>query len=232
MKIHRFILDIDLHGRQATITDKELVSQMERVLRLKKGDAIMLCNGEGEEALGEIINIEKNSIHVTLAEVSTVQTEASRSVTLFCSVLKKENFEWVAQKAVEVGVNVIVPIVCERTVKLNVHHSRLQRIIKEAAEQSGRGIVPIIQEPQLFLDSLTSAKTNEAVFLFDASGTQLESTAFSSHKSVSIFIGPEGGWTETELQAAKDKNCHILTLGSRVMRAETAAVVATYLAAI
>ena len=157
MRLHRFIGDFSFEEGSAsggnfsknklTISDKELVNQIKNVLRLKIGDEIRLDDGKEKSALAEIISITRAGIEVDISEVSENKNELPIYGTLYCSILKRENFELVAQKATEIGIKEIVPIISSRTIKLNLREDRLEKIIKEAAEQSGRGIVPKLNKP-------------------------------------------------------------------------------------
>jgi 16S rRNA (uracil1498-N3)-methyltransferase len=151
-----------------------------------------------------------------------VDTEPARSVTLCCSILKRENFELVVQKATELGVSRIIPIIAERTVKTGLKMERLKAIAKEATEQSGRGVVPDISEPM----SLTDALALPGHKLFFHTGTQAH-PALSSDPAL-LFIGPEGGWSDRDVAAAVSAGCQVCSLGKRTLRGETAAIVACY----
>ena len=155
--------------------------------------------------------------------------EPARAVTLYCSLLKREHFAWVAQKAVEVGVAEIVPIISARTIKLAFKKERVQKIMHEAAEQSGRGVVPILHAPMRFAEALGHAigKNNSSV-LFDISGKPLRAITIIGGNRIGIFIGPEGGWDSTELEAAHTKNFQITSLGKLTLRAETAAIIGVH----
>src|SRR6185503_3112201 len=106
--------------------------------------------------------------------------QLKREVTLYCSILKKENFELVCQKATEVGAYAICSIIAERTVKTGLNRPRLEKIIKEAAEQSGRSSLPILLEPMSFPEALSSSKANDLNVLFDKEGKNLDNNYSNS----------------------------------------------------
>ena len=136
----------------------------------------------------------------------------------------------VVQKATEAGVKEIIPVITERTIKLNIRPSRLEKIIKEAAEQSGRGIVPILRDPVDFVDAIDGVGSNSINIIFDKSGEIFENLKFKIENcAVGAWIGPEGGWTDKELERARTENFKIFNLGKLTLRAETAAIVGTYL---
>ena len=235
MRLHRFIGNFNLDLPTIKIAEPEMINQILKVFRLKIGDELVLADGNKNEAICRLENIDlpskqagKKYIEVFADKKYKNKNEAKTRVVLYCSVLKKENFEWVVQKATEVGVSEIVPIISERTVKLNLNPKRLQKIIREAAEQSGRGLVPVIRSPIILAEALKTARENCKLF-FDASGKDIFHV--SCHLShVAIFVGPEGGWTEQEKTAAQHGGCQIVSLSTLTLRAETAAVVASYLA--
>lgn len=226
MRLHRFIGNFDFNTKNLAVTDSELVSQWRNVLRLKTGDTVILCDGKGHEAHGTITNMDKKGAHVTIDEIETPDRDPIKDTTLYCAVLKRENFELVVQKATEIGIARIVPLLTERTVKTGFNRERLEKIIREACEQSGRTTLPELSNPLNFSESVENIKPNEAV-LFDLSGSEIAS--FKPLKLQSCFIGPEGGFTEAEVLRAKEAGCAIASLGNLTLRGETAAIVASYL---
>lgn len=206
--------------------DEEVVDQIRKVLKLKVGEQVLLCDGQGNEVVGEITEIVHKVIKLKVLKVQKNENEAGWRVVLYCAILKRENFELVVQKATEIGVAEIVPVVTRRTVKLDIKQERLQKIIKEAAEQSGRGVVPILREPIIFQEAIKNA--NGANILFDSSGS-IQASNSKLLTSIAIWIGPEGGFDEAEITAAKNAGFEIASLGKLTLRAETAAIVASYL---
>jgi 16S rRNA (uracil1498-N3)-methyltransferase len=227
MKVHRFIGDFDLTQRQLLIKDPELAKQMRSVLKLGTGEQIILSTGKGQEALCELGGYGQDSISITVLEPLVNDAEPATHIILYCAILKRENFELVAQKATEVGVKEVVPVITKRTVKLNLKLDRLEKIIKEAAEQSGRAIVPILHQPKTLDEAFEHAGSHTANYFFDFSGKQLEKGTLQG--PVGVFIGPEGGWDESEVQQASERGHIIMNLGKLTFRAETAAIIVSYL---
>ena len=142
MKIHRFIINKNIREGVLEIEDKDLVKQIKSVLRLKEGDKVLISDGNMNEALTKIIKIKGDIIEVEIEKIESNKNEPSANVSLFCAVLKRENFELVVQKATEVGVKEIFPIITSRTVKTGFKKDRLEKIITGPREQPGRGTVP------------------------------------------------------------------------------------------
>ncbi len=230
MKRHRFIGSFSFAAEKLDIVDAELIHQWSRVLRLQPKDEVILSDGKGNEARCAIIAIEKKCVSLHVLERMRNVREPKRDVMLFCAVLKRENFELVVQKATEIGVKTIVPVVTKRTVKLQTKTERLVKIAQEAAEQSGRAIVPAVYEPMDFSDAVTKARENEMNIFFNLSSEVLDTKTHisKSQKRIGVFIGPEGGWDEEESAAAKNAGFVVVSLGDLTLRAETAAIVASY----
>jgi 16S rRNA (uracil1498-N3)-methyltransferase len=265
MKIHRFIDDFDLNEKASPVTglrpreleiSGDIAHQIIKVLKLETGEKIELCDGKETLALGEIKEIGKKNVIVKIISTKKEKNDAKK-VSLFCAVLKKENFELVVQKATEVGVYKIIPIISARTIKTGLNLERLNKIAKEASEQSGRISVPEILEPISLENALKAINKNDANILFDGSGEHsFEIHAYSptgellcsprqsaqcisnecspnledKFSRTNIFIGPEGGWTKEEIKKARSADFKIINLGNLTLRGETAAIISSYLA--
>ncbi len=232
MKIHRFIGKYNLKNKgELNISDKESVSQIRNVLKLHVGEQIILGDGELNEAVCKIRSVDRNSVAVEIMELKMNRNETGNYGILYCSILKKENFELVVQKTTELGIKEIIPIIAERTVKLNLNRERLEKIMKESAEQSGRGQLPILGEILSFYKAVEYAKDNDLNIFFDASGGLINKTEVIG-KKIGIWVGPEGGWAYGEmkevLRQTQDKFI-IINLGKLILRAETAAIVGSFL---
>lgn len=225
MKIHRFIGNFNFSENEVEITNSENIKQIKDILRLKQGENIILSDGKGKEVLIELILISKNKITGQILTTENKQ-DLPRKVNLYLAILKKENFELAVQKIVEVGVSNIIPVITERTIKTGLNLERLNKIILEASEQSGRSILPTLSPILDFKDALTDGtkSSEKIIFHFVEESYQPDKNA----TSVSIFIGPEGGFTDKEINLAKDSGYTIASLGPLTLRGETAAIVATY----
>ena len=145
-------------------------------------------------------------------------------VILFASLIKKDKFEWVLEKCTELGVSKFIPIISERSEKKGLNIERARKIIKEASEQSERGLMPEICEPISLEDVLVDLNC-EAIALH-LSGERFDSSKLNNISKLGLFVGPEGGWGENDIELFKKSNVELITLGSQVLRAETASVAA------
>lgn len=229
MRLNRFFLNYNPNEKIISLKEKELIHQIKNVLRLKEGEKIVIFQDDLKEAISRIIKIDKNFIDLEIMEIRTNLREPQREVILYCALLKKENFELVIQKATEIGVKKIVPLLTERTVKTNLNKERLRKIIKEASEQAGRGIIPQLSEPIILKEAFLNSCIKDKIF-FHLEGNSFNKGILKNKKQVTIFIGPEGGWSEKEIKLAKENNCVFVNLSPFTFRAETAAIIATYLA--
>jgi 16S rRNA (uracil1498-N3)-methyltransferase len=228
MRFHRFLIDTVLASGPLILKNPDLVHQIRSVLRLTVGDSLLLLDGRGSEAEVLIERVEKDRIEVHVGDLRTITTEPQRSVILFCSILRRENFEWVVQKATEIGAVKIVPVLAERTVKTGIRMDRLVRIVREAVEQCGRGVVPTLSEVVDFETALSMAPAKNIFFHLGAE--QGIGKALERAGEAGVWIGPEGGWTDAEALKAVKNGFIVSSMGSLALRAETAAVVGTYLA--
>ena len=230
MRLNRFYFEFSPIDKKLNIENDVIVNQIRNVLRMEKGGLIQLFNGRGAEALCVIENVDKKKIEVRIDDIFESRNLSDNRVILNCSILKKENFELVVQKATEIGVAEITPLITERTVKLGLNMERLNKIVVEACEQSGRGFLTIINEPITLDVALEKAQENDVNLFFNFSKTKLIGKKMSGR--IGLFIGPEGGWSEGEVTQAKKSGCKIVSLGECVLRAETAAIVASYMATV
>lgn len=199
----------------------DIVNQLRNVFRLKSGDKVILFDNSGRDFVVTITGYEKDSVSFHIDDVLTNNVSPKKKMYLFASIVKKDTFEWIAQKATELGVSHIVPILSERSEKKNLNIERLQKIIIEAAEQSGRATLPVLHDITTLEDCLaTYGEVNSIAWHIDAqkfvSQDLIEATG--------VYIGPEGGWSDRELDLFKSKGIKIYSLGPQVLRAETAVV--------
>ena len=202
------------------------------VLRARVGDMLVLCDGDGYDYTYEITRIDSKSTKLRLIKKQEVDTEPKARVDLFVALLKADKLEWVCQKCTELGIITIRPFISEhvQVKKESVKVERLNKICKEAAQQCGRGRVPKLSEPIKFdqmLDLLSDY--DNVLFLYEKGGDELNKSDLKG-ESVAIIVGSEGGFSEREANEIMGKGVSPITLGKRILRAETACVAATALA--
>lgn len=231
MKLHRFFVEKNIPNSGVfDITNESPLNQWRNVLRMEACDKAILFDGKGDEALCEFVSLSKK-----LATLKVLERKhglvPTREVTLCMSLIKKDNFEFVLEKATELGVSHIVPVQADRSEKKGVNYERAEKILREASEQSGRATVPTLGEINdlvVFLKKVSS----KGVVAFDPRSKISAREYFTKHTTapVSVLIGPEGGFTDEEMSLFHTHNIPIVTTGSQVLRAETAAIVALTLA--
>jgi len=228
MREDRFFIPTKIEKGELEISDKEIFHQLRNVLRKRVGDRIILFNGTEIEAEAKIKEFLKDKVKVEILKIKRPEREPKIFVSLFCSVLKKSNFELVVQKATEIGVKEIVPMLCKNTVKTSLNFERLRKIAKEAAEQSKRVSLPKIEEILTFEEAIEKIRNFDLKILFDASGKNFSHLKNEGQK-IAIFVGPEGGWDKSEIELVKKENFEILNLGKLNLRSETAAICGIFL---
>lgn len=229
-KTHRFIGPYPLATGTLRLDDDELAHQMRSVLKLEVGEHVVIGDGTGNEAECRILRYDRGAVTVEGLSIGRNASELPGHTTLYCAVLKADHFELVVQKVTEIGISEIVPIITEHTVKTGVRTERLQKIVREAAELAGRGLVPVVREAIPMERVMTDASQNDVNLFFDPSGASFSGVAKSVRRA-GIWIGPEGGWHEREVELSQTVGMKPISLGNLVLRAETAAIVAAYLVA-
>lgn len=229
MKIHRFIGNFDFSAPILKISDTDLIHQLIDVLRFKINSQFILVSSN-QEARVRLQKILPNQLLVEVEDMTAAVSESAISVTLYCALLKRDNFELVAQKATEVGISTLVPLLTEHTVKQGLRPERLQAIMKEAAEQSGRVTIPVLKPITTFTQAMADAQSLDQIWFCASSGKDSKADASKAAASIGVFIGPEGGWSKPELELVASLPIEPVSLGSLTLRAETAAIVASYLA--
>ncbi len=273
MRLHRFYIEQKIEEKkEIALTDPELIHQLLNVFRFqpadvsgRPGDKVVLFDGSGFEYECEIISINKKparppkgaggevKFKIINKKSHFAKATRDREVSLYLSLIKKSNFELAVEKCTEIGVTEIYPIISERS---DPSHSawagqeknilRLNKIVKEASEQSGRLILPtvfpimsleqavsqVIKEGKEGVVFHTVSDSNDSPKNIPTNSLHLKKTNHSEScpndfgRAICLFVGPEGGWTEKEMNLFKQNNFQIKSLGINILRAETAAIIA------
>lgn len=234
--MHRFFVAPELVRQPgSTITlPKELAHQVRDVLHLQPGEQVMLLDNSGDEIAASIASVNKSAVTVQLHERRPGKSDPPVRIILCQGLLKSARFEWILEKGTELGVSVFFPILCRRSTSGledagTAKMQRWQRIITEAAEQSGRSRLPELLPIRTLKDALATIPSGALALMpwEEEHGVTLrEALKSSTALTVIIFIGPEGGLTIEEVRQAQHHGAHIVSLGSRILRAETAALAA------
>ncbi len=225
----RFFIDADI--LTAGVLTGADAAHIVRSLRMKQGDALLLCDGAGEEYRCVITAAAPDAVHFAVREQVHSAAEPSLRVTLYQGFPKADKFETIVQKAVELGVHRIVPVFTSRCVARPDEKSqmkkgeRFQKIAREAAGQAGRGRIPGVAPFLTLAQALEEAQSLDAcLFCYEAGGSPLREAISPGIQSVGVLIGPEGGFAPEEAQQAKEAGFIVISLGPRILRTETAPV--------
>jgi len=201
-----------------------------QVLRMTNGERIRLTNGRGIHAMAEIINDNRKKTGVRILSSENIPSP-SRKVSIAISPLKNiSRFEWFLEKATEIGVTEIIPLICDRTEKTNLKTERLNGILVSAMIQSGQYWKPAFREPIRFVDMIRSSfDGNRYVAHCESDQERKELSATEAGSSKQILIGPEGDFSPAEIQQALKNDFLAVSLGNTRLRTETAGIVAATL---
>lgn len=227
-----FVSPNQIEGQFITIIG-ENAKHIRTVLRCKAGDSVIVCDGQGTD-YHCVITECLQTIQLEVKDKQKSIGEPSLSITLYQGIPKGEKMEWIIQKCVELGVTKIVPVMTERViVKLEKKEekkiARWQKIAEAAAKQSERGVIPPIGSVMPYKEAIQeAAQLDGAIIPYEKEeGTTLKDIVKNIRgKRIGVFIGPEGGFTEEEIQFAEKNGIVSITLGKRILRTETAGMTA------
>lgn len=230
MRLHRFYVNFPL-GEEVVVENvnggKELIHQWTHVFRYTSGDEVFLFSQytSGYDFLYRIASLSKEAITLTLVSSSSNSVPSS-NITLCMALVKKDTFETIVRQATELGVSHIIPVSAARSEKKNLNFERLSSIAIEASEQSGRGTVPVLDTILSFDEALAQTK-NSINIVGSLHGNTLQTVFDTSYKSTqgyTLWVGPEGGWTNEEEQAMVTHSFILFTLMQTTLKADTAVV--------
>jgi 16S rRNA (uracil1498-N3)-methyltransferase len=236
--MHRFFVPPEILASSRVRIMGEVAYQIIRVLRMRVGEEVLLLDGLGWEYRATLVSVGKDEVVAQVEERVEGTGEPRHRIALYLSLLNKaDKFEWALQKCTEIGAAGFVPVRSARSITDAPGRAKLerwQRIIQEAAEQSGRAIIPPLGDALSLEEAFKSQSEGLAIIPTLNSRAALRSilntTGDQGKATISIFIGPEGGFTAEEVQAARAAGVTSVTLGPRTLRAETAAVAALTMA--
>ncbi len=221
--MQRFFIQKNLEGHETLMLPDDIRRQVKMVLRLKAGERVALFDGSGFDFIYEIETASSGALR--LLEKVINRREPKIKILLYQSLLKKDNFEWVLEKCTEIGVTEFHPILSARSIKKDFKRERAESVVREAAEQAGRAIVPRIEKIVPFRGALENARSSRVAAAFADIGAEVHISGVLKYPSMALFVGPEGGWTPEEATYAKNFGLRAVSLGKLTLRAETAALV-------
>jgi len=228
----RFFLITKIEDPQnIIISDKAIIKKITKVLRLKVGDALFLFDNTGEEYEVVINEFKDKKIFCHLIRRIEIGRELPIEINLYQSLLKKDKFEWLCQKVTEIGVKRIVPITTEFCVVNELNSNKINRykkIIAEATIQSGGKIPPVLNPVIKFVEAVKTLNPRDLNLICheqEKENNLLEILRTHGNKVINIFIGPEGGFSPFEIDLAQQNSLIPISLGKRILRAETAGIV-------
>ncbi len=218
-KLHRFL--VSEIPRDLNISDPHTIYQAHSVLKLRPGEHIVIFENGGDDIETKILSIHKKGL--SLEKISEKENPVlPKKVSVAISITKGATFEFAVQKLTEVGVQNIIPIISDRTVKQNIRLDRIQKISDEALEQSGGNNQVKIYEPMTLKESFE--KFSEPKIILDA---YAKNNDIPSGDCI-LYIGPEGGWSEKDEEIFKQNTHTTLSLGTKILRTETAAIIGAH----
>lgn len=234
--MHRFFVAPESIREDRVVLRGPTVHQIRDVLRMHPGEEIMLLDNSGATYRAELVMVERDIVRGRVIERSQLHSEPATKITLYQGLLKGQKFDWVLQKGTELGITAFVPVFCHRSVvgsAQDIGHTRTERwerIIAEAAEQAGRAVLPRLSPALLFADACRSAAEGRlSVIPWENEHSTGLRQALADHPnlpSINLLIGPEGGFAEEEIELARAAGIIPVSLGPRILRAETAGLVA------
>lgn len=232
--MHRVFLPSFTAGDTVMIAGDD-AAHIIKSLRMRPGERFVLCDGQENEWLCEIYDISKNSLSANILKKQKNISEPGTKVSLFVSIPKGDKMEEIIQKAVELGVFAIHPVLSQRCISRPDKASaakklmRWQAVSKSAAMQSDRGIIPKVYESVSFEDAVLTCKNSARIILYEVlehTSKTLRDIISTDFSDIAIFSGPEGGFEEHEIRFASSHGIEPVTLGGRILRCETAPILA------
>ena len=221
----RFYVNLPLEQASKISLPEDVVRHIS-VLRLRLTDTISLFNGDGYDYVAEFSEFERRKISVKIIAANLVQNESKLNLTLLMSIIAGDKFDWVVQKAVELGVTRLIPIYAQNTQrfkadKLSSRMEHWRKIILSSSEQSGRARLLELLE---HLELASAVASSNAAAKFILSPHHAGQLSLHAHESVDLLVGPEGGFNQAEVELAHQAGFSSWQLGGRILRAETAAL--------
>ncbi|MDF2568379.1 MAG: hypothetical protein K0R90_1835 [Oscillospiraceae bacterium] len=222
----RFFVE-NIAEKKATITGED-AKHIVKSLRMTTGEKLVICDNKGYD-YECVIDKLGDAVELSILSREKNQSEPNANVVLFQAMPKSDKMDFIIQKAVELGVNQIVPVLTSRCVSrpdkksMSKKTERYQKIAVEAAKQCGRGKIPVVDNIIDYTECLSKMQKFEKSMLFyELGGRRIDEIITQDMKDIAILVGSEGGFEQSEVELAVQKNIAVATLGKRILRCETA----------
>jgi 16S rRNA (uracil1498-N3)-methyltransferase len=242
VSLRRFFVPREVLSGDDVCLEGDLARRLSRVLRLQPGTAVLLLDGTGLEYETRLVEVGAHRVTGTVVEQRAGRPEPRARLVLCQAMVKGERFDWVLEKGTELGVAAFVPLLSARNVvrpapERGNRPGRWQRVVREAAEQCGRSVLPAVLPGQNLEEALSTRadlcllpwEEEESLSLAAAVRAARPALEAVERPTVAVFIGPEGGFAAEEVALARRAGAQVVTLGRRILRSETAGVVAAAL---
>ena len=230
MRVPRFYVPQPFAVGQECVLPDTTFRHAVQVLRLGVGEPLILFNGEGGEYLAQISNVSKRAASVLIDSFAAIDTESPIHLTLVQAVIKPDKMDFALQKAVELGVNTIQPLITQRSVvrigkeQVDKKLQHWDGIVVASCEQSGRTRMPTVQAPLTLERWLETPFTGTRLILAPGDFPRINALPSDVPTPIALLIGPEGGFTDAEVETCVQAGVLPVSLGPRILRAETASI--------
>lgn len=223
-KFNFFISPEDIREDKILVKEKELVRRISKVLRLKINDKVNFLDNQGNIYNSKLKKISSSEIEAEIINKQLIKQDFA--LNLYPSIIKKQDFELIAEKTAEIGISSLTPLIAERSQFKTINLERLKKIVKQAAEQSKKIVIPKINSP------VTIEKINQGlkIVLFQEGKNILEiKDKIKSSNEISLITGPEGDFTEKEIEFFKKNNFELISISNSTLKSETAAILSCFI---
>mgnify|MGYP000058801402 CR=1 FL=1 len=231
--MNRFYHSKPINLNETIVMDDFASHHALKVMRLKNNDQLILFNGDGSDYTGQVINITKRQVEVSIKSKKNIGSESNLKVIILQALTSSDKMDLIIQKTTELGISEIQPIVCERSIvkikkdKIEKKLSHWRQVAIAACEQCGRAEIPKIREPEniiKYLERVMESDKDTKIILSPEAAQSLDNIIPNSKQAIKVLIGPEGDFTKQELDFSIQKGFSPIKIGPRILRTETAPI--------
>tara|TARA_B100000795_G_scaffold237399_1_gene197978 strand:- start:844 stop:1581 length:738 start_codon:yes stop_codon:yes gene_type:complete len=231
--MNRFYHSKPININENVVMDDFAAHHALKVMRLKNNDQLILFNGDGFDYTGQVTNISKRQVEVSIKSKKNIDSESNLRVILLQALTSSEKMDLIIQKTTELGISEVQPIICERSIvkikkeKIEKKLTHWRQISIAACEQCGRAKIPKIHEPEniiKYLEKIMESDKDTKIILSPEATKSLDNITSNTMKDIKVLIGPEGDFTKQELGLSIEKGFVPIKIGPRILRTETAPI--------